>query len=93
MVQTGPSGLPRFGQSPRRCHGVRIVPMKYTPASAASGKVMATSPGRIALSAKPVRGVLAVWFGSSFIGALCREVRPEVQRANYKAAVTALISV
>jgi hypothetical protein len=50
IEQSGPSGLPRLGQSPRLCQGVRIVPMKYTPASLVMGSSITTSPGRSALS-------------------------------------------
>ena len=49
-------------------HGVRIVPMKYTPASVPGGSAIATSPGRSALSS-----------GSSFIGGQWREQQRGVQ--------------
>jgi hypothetical protein len=46
MEQIGPSGLPRFGHSPRVRHGVWMAPMKYKPASVRDGSTTATSSVR-----------------------------------------------
>ncbi len=45
--QTGPSSRPWRGQAMRSVQGVRMAPMKISPASCAGGRSMAISPVRI----------------------------------------------
>src|SRR5215471_10526473 len=47
MVQTASDSRPFFGQSSRVGHGVRMRPMKYSPASKPGGSSIAISPSRI----------------------------------------------
>src|ERR1700724_3882663 len=47
MVQTASDWRAFFGHSSRRVQGVRIRPMKYTPASNFSGNEVETSPARM----------------------------------------------
>src|SRR5229473_1186290 len=48
--QVGPSALPCRGQVRRSVHGVRTRPMKYTSASARTGRSIASSPERTSFS-------------------------------------------
>src|SRR5215470_1740443 len=56
MVQTASDSRAFLGHSSRRVQGVRIRPMKYTPASVFSGNGTATSPARMPNSSS------AIWF-------------------------------
>jgi hypothetical protein len=58
MRQIGPSALPWRGQVKREVQGVRMVPMKTSPASVACGGATATSFSRISFSRTMTKSLL-----------------------------------
>jgi hypothetical protein len=93
IEHTGPSKLPRLGQSRRERHGVCIVPIKKMSASVRDGSSTATSPMRNSVLTSDGLSLIATKWQAVHTrsSGTTKSASPASQTHN--AAVTALISV